>query len=85
MSIAEKPDNLSGGLRDPAIPLLFSLVKTVDEARQDWISAKKLFEEATDKDLIDYAIHQIEAAERRYMYLLKKAREEGIWGEVSLR
>lgn len=50
----------------------------IEEARQEWQSAKKLFEEATDQDLIDHAIHGVKAAERRYMYLLKEAREKNV-------
>lgn len=51
----------------------------VDQARRDWIWAKKMVEEAEDHDLIDRAIYYQGAAERRYMYLLKKAAEEKIY------
>lgn len=50
----------------------------IEEARQDWQRSKKLFEEATDQDLIDHAIHGVKAAERRYIFLLKEAREKKI-------
>ena len=49
----------------------------VEEARQDWQGARKRFEQISDPDLVDHAIYALEAAERRYVYLLKKAREEG--------
>ncbi|HOB87055.1 MAG TPA: YaaL family protein [Bacillota bacterium] len=53
---------------------LFSLV---DQARREWEDAKSRFNQIADPDLVDYAIYDMEAAERRYVYLLKKAREEG--------
>lgn len=49
----------------------------VEQARQDWRSARERFDQISDPDLIDHAIFDLEAAERRYVYLLKKAREEG--------
>lgn len=51
----------------------------VTQAKQEWQDAKKRFNEVSDPDLVDYAIYALEAAERRYIYLLKKARE----GEVT--
>ncbi len=52
--------------------------KLVECARQEWQDAKQRFDQISDPDLIDHAIYSIEAAEKRYMYLLKKAREEGV-------
>lgn len=55
-----------------------TLVDLVDRARCEWEQAKTLFDEVEDPDLIDHAIYAMEAAERKYMYLLKKAKEEKI-------
>ncbi len=52
----------------------FTMVET---ARLEWRSARNRFNQISDPDLIDHAIYDLEAAERRYIYLLKKAREEG--------
>ena len=49
----------------------------VEQARLEWRSARNRFDQISDPDLIDHAIYDLEAAERRYIYLLKKAREEG--------
>lgn len=49
--------------------------KLVEQARQEWHGARQRFEQISDPDLIDHAIYAIESTERRYMYLLKKARE----------
>ncbi|MDX9873054.1 MAG: YaaL family protein [Clostridia bacterium] len=56
----------------------FSLCELVELARRDWEHARKIFEESRDPDMVDHAIFAMEAAERKYMYLLKKAREEKI-------
>ena len=53
-----------------------NLVDQVEQARLEWQLARRFFEAATDPDLIDYAIYNLQAAERRYAYLLKLARQE---------
>lgn len=55
-----------------------TLISDVEAARQQWLSAKAYFDYVTDPDLIDMAIYSIEAAEKRYMYLLKVARTRGV-------
>ena len=50
--------------------------KIVEQARREWQDARQRFEQVSDPDMIDSAIFAIEAAEKRYIYLLKKAREE---------
>ncbi|MGB9812643.1 MAG: YaaL family protein [Thermovenabulum sp.] len=54
------------------------LVEELKRAKNEWIAAEKYFESVSDPDLVEYAIYNIEAAKRKYIYLLKKAREEGI-------
>lgn len=49
----------------------------VEEARVEWQAAMSHFNQVTDPDLIDHAIHAMQAAERKYTFLLKKARTEG--------
>jgi len=51
-----------------------SLIESVDEAKRDWLCARAYFEQVTDPGLVDYAIYQVKAAERRYMYLLGQVR-----------
>jgi hypothetical protein len=53
----------------------------VEAARQEWKSAREYFNIVTDPDLIDHAIYALEAAEKRYVYLLKKIREEQVFGK----
>ena len=46
----------------------------VKKAHQDWIKAQKYFQCVSDPELVDHAIYSEEAARRKYIYLLKKAR-----------
>lgn len=48
----------------------------VEEARQEWLNACAYFDTVSDPDLVDRAIYMIEAAERKYMYLLRKVKQE---------
>ncbi len=52
--------------------------ESVDRARDEWLAAKNYFEMVSDPDLVDHAIYLLEAAERKYMYLLKRAKKEGL-------
>jgi hypothetical protein len=51
-----------------------SLELVVEQARQEWVNAKSFFDNVVDPALVDYAVYSIEAAERKYVYLLNKAR-----------
>ncbi|NMB24039.1 MAG: YaaL family protein [Firmicutes bacterium] len=51
-----------------------SLESIVEQARRDWVNAKTFFDNVVDPELVDYAVYSIEAAERKYVYLLNKAR-----------
>jgi len=55
-----------------------NIVDAVEQARKEWIHAQSYFETVTDPDLVDHAIFLAQAAQKRYIYLLKKAREEGV-------
>lgn len=53
-----------------------SLADSVQQARREWLSARAFFESVSEPELVDQAIYMIEAAERKYMYLLRKMRQE---------
>jgi len=48
----------------------------LEKAKMDWHAAISLFNNLADQDLVDHAIFNLNAAERRYAYLLKEARRE---------
>lgn len=52
------------------------LFEMVEEARREWQAAIDYFNHVVDPDLVDHAIHAMDAAERKYTFLLKKARQE---------
>lgn len=54
------------------------ILQALLEAKEDWLAARSYFENVVDPDLIDHAIYTIEAAERKYMYLLKQAKNRGL-------
>jgi hypothetical protein len=51
------------------------------EAHREWLAARDFFEQATDPDLIEYAILSLKAAEKRYVYLWKRMREKDYEGK----
>jgi hypothetical protein len=54
------------------------LIRCVQHAMEEWCQAEKFFENVCEPELVDYAIYRIEASKKRYMYLLKKAKEKGV-------
>ncbi len=54
------------------------LVKSIIKTREDLSIANSNFEFAED-DLIDYYLYQIKATQSKYNYLLKKAKQAGIF------
>ncbi|MCF8011211.1 MAG: DUF2508 family protein [Clostridiales bacterium] len=53
------------------------ILDEVEIARQDWYYAQNIINYA-DNDMLDYAIYNLDACERRFMGLLKKARNANI-------
>ena len=54
------------------------ILEAVEQARRDWQASHAYFNNVTSPDLIDHAIYQIQAAERKYVYLLRRAHELGL-------
>lgn len=50
------------------------LVEEIEAAHREWVEAYRHFEYAMGKDQVDYAVYAIEAAEKRYEMLLRKAK-----------
>lgn len=50
------------------------IVVLIEQAKQEWKQAANYFNNVSDPELVDHAILLREAAERRYMYLLKQAK-----------
>jgi hypothetical protein len=58
--------------------ILPNLIEDLEQAWQEWRHARLYFNNVTDPDLIDYAIFYMGATEKKYIYLLKRAREIGM-------
>ena len=54
------------------------LAQALEQARREWRYAKLYFNSVTDPDLIDHAVFYMGATEKKYVYLLKRAKETGI-------
>ncbi len=67
----------SGPDEAPADPRT-EILQEIEAARTEWKAASAYFEVVTDPNLIDHAIATLDAAEKKYMFLLRRAREEGI-------
>lgn len=55
------------------------IYSSIENARKEWEDAKNIFENVTNPDLIDYAIYNVDAAEKRYTYLLKQIKSGNIY------
>ncbi len=53
------------------------LLQMIEEAKADWQLALQHLN-ICDREMIDFAIHEYQAKERRFMALLQQARREGI-------
>ncbi|MFC4768510.1 DUF2508 family protein [Effusibacillus consociatus] len=50
----------------------------LQQAHKEWVLAQQRIDLLADPELIDHAIFVLEAAEKKYNFYLRKAREKGI-------
>ncbi len=65
-------DIINGCSNQEEISARNELYISLNIAKREWENAKNIFENVSNPDLVDYAIYNIDAAEKRYMYLLKQ-------------
>lgn len=53
-----------------------AFAEQIKRAHADWKAAENYFDSVSDPDLVDFAIYDVAAAKRKYMYLLKKAKQQ---------
>lgn len=51
------------------------LREEISQAQADWALAQRHIDYVSDPELIDHAIYYLEAAERKYGYLLREAKK----------
>ncbi len=54
------------------------LLESLEDARREWRYARMYFNSVSDPDLIDHAVFYLGATEKKYIYLLKQAKENGL-------
>jgi hypothetical protein len=55
-----------------------ALADVASQARRERLDAQNFFNATADHDLVDHAIYLMLAAEKKYSYLIKRARQEGV-------
>ncbi|ABR50841.1 hypothetical protein Amet_4775 [Alkaliphilus metalliredigens QYMF] len=78
VSVLENLYNKIGNYQEPEIDEEQAFIQQVLNAHEEWKNAEGFFHNVSDPDLVDHAIYKLEAAKTRYIYLLKKAKEEGV-------
>jgi len=70
--------DIVSGLNAQEDPTKENIYNSLNKAKKDWENAKNIFENVTNPDLIDYAIFNVDAAEKRYTYLLKQIKSGNV-------
>lgn len=66
--------------QDEELARMRRIKEEIRETLREWENAKRFFEHALGHEQVDYAIHAIITAEKRYAMLIHKAREmKGPW------
>lgn len=55
-------------------PEIAELLNEVEKAKREWKEADQMLNYADDPEMIDYTIYALQAAERKYMYLLNRVK-----------
>lgn len=51
------------------------LQSQVDAAHREWQAAQQYFQMVSEPELVDHAIYTLEAAQRKYRYLIRQLRQ----------
>lgn len=72
--------NLTASIRQEMGPRnkIPGILEQMVQARKEWADAQGYYNSVCDSDLVDHAVYMMQAAEKKYVYLLKLARREGL-------
>lgn len=56
----------------------YELISEVKKTMKELKDAEIYFQSVTDPDLVDHAIYKLESLRKKYIYLIKKAKKDGI-------
>lgn len=65
-------------MHETAQPADADIARYLSQAKTEWEAARILFDTVTDPDMVDAAIHMVAAAEKKYSYLLRLAKSQGL-------
>ena len=60
-----------------------SMLETIEQARIEMNQAKSFFDLVLEPEQVDQAIYALNAAEKKYMFFLKRARKAGYKADVK--
>lgn len=66
--------NVQKRMEEPAFLDKVGMHQEIRKAHLEWMTAHQRLEWVAEKDQIDYAIYALEAAEKRYVMLLRQAK-----------
>jgi hypothetical protein len=78
--LVEKVDSLlveGGNKKKVDLDEEVMLKRAIEKARRELKAAQTFFDSVSDPDMVDHAVYTMQAAERKYAYLLKYARQKG--------
>lgn len=56
----------------------YELIEDIENAKNEWLEADSNFQYVCEEDIVDYYTYMIKAAQIKYQYYLKKAKERGL-------
>lgn len=71
--------NIANSIKAQETEDTMDIFDSIENAKKNWEDAKNIFENVINPDLIDYAIYNVDATEKRYTYLLKQIKSGNIY------
>ncbi len=78
----EKTKNYIGLKEEPATDC-YSPEQMLELAKQELDSAYNLFSRAEEPEMIEYAVFNLKAAEKRYDFLIKQAKQQALKNRID--
>jgi len=63
----------------------YELINDIKNARNEWLEADTKFQYVCENEIVDYYIYVIKAAQIKYEYYLKKAKERGLRSKIDYK
>ena len=63
----------------------YALIEDLRAARNEWLNADSNFQFVYENEIVDYYTYMAKAAQAKYRYCLKKAKERGLKSWIEYR